>query len=279
MSDLQQGQQDWVNAAAKGFSLAAIVEQALLNAQQRDALVELEGARWPLMYQPELAQLRNDGPLLLDMTGQAFEQLVAIHELFGSNLAGWLSSTLPANRLATHLGDALVCQDANDAVLLIRSYSAEVLPLLHQQNYQPWHQWLFGPLDTWWVKAEKDWQRFAGPAHSEVPEYHPIRLDEPMMHSLQHDAHAEQLLVQTENVAPEAFASDCHGERLQQVQDLLQIARAQGLDQQEDQSTFVLHSLITRSPLHQRPEWAEVLRQVIDDQDSLENALAAQEGA
>lgn len=155
MSDLQQGQQDWVNATAKGLSLTAIVEQALLSAPQRNALGELEGARWPLMYQAELAQLRNDGPLLLDMTGQPFERLVAIHELFGSNLAGWLSSTLPANRLATHLGDALVCQDANDAVLLIRSYSAEVLPLLHQQVGQPWHQWLFGPLDTWWVKAKK----------------------------------------------------------------------------------------------------------------------------
>lgn len=47
MSDLQQGQQDWVNAAAKGFNLTVIVEQALLNAQQRNALVELEGARWP----------------------------------------------------------------------------------------------------------------------------------------------------------------------------------------------------------------------------------------
>ncbi|AZC50665.1 hypothetical protein HUS81_00105 [Pseudomonas chlororaphis] len=53
MSDLQQGQQDWVNAVAKGLSLTAIVEQALLSASQRNALVELEGTRWPLTTSKE----------------------------------------------------------------------------------------------------------------------------------------------------------------------------------------------------------------------------------
>ncbi|MCB2253910.1 DUF4123 domain-containing protein [Pseudomonas chlororaphis] len=277
MSEVRQGEQDWTQARTKGLRLMAIIEQAPLSMEQRQALANLQGARWPLMYQAELAQLRSDGPLLLDLSEQPFEQLLAIDELFASNLAGWLSTTLPADRLATHLGDALVCQDANDAVLLIRSYSAEVLPLLYQQSAQPWQRWLFGPLGTWWVKGEKHWQRLTGPALGDVPEYHPIRLDEPMMHSLQHDAQAEQLLAQTEHVAPQAFASDCHGERLQQIQDLLGTARAQGLQHPEDQSTFVLHSLITGDPLHQRPYWPELLRQVGDEQDTLENALATQE--
>ncbi|OLF54200.1 DUF4123 domain-containing protein [Pseudomonas chlororaphis] len=279
MSDLTHSEQDWIDAGARDLHMAVIVEQALLAPEQRTALLELEGTRWPLMYQAELAELRQDGPLLLDMSGQPFERLMAIGERLGASLAGWLSSTLPANRLATHLGDALVCQDANGAVLLIRSYSAEVVPLLHQQTEQPWQRWLFGPLDAWWVNDAGTWQRFAGPAHSEVPDYQPIRLDEPMMHSLQHDAQAEQLLAQTENIAPEAFASDCHGERLQQVQALLETARTQGLEQPEDQSFFVLYSLIARSPLHQRADWSEILSQVSDERATLENALAAQEGA
>jgi len=38
-------------------------------------------------------------------------------------------------------------------------------------------------------------------------------------------------------------------------------------------------NLITRHPLHQRPDWSEILSQVSNEQATLENALAAQENA
>jgi len=278
MNGFEHGEQDWTRACAEGHTLVGIIEQATLIPEQRNALAEHESARWPLMRQAEVAHLRNDGPLLLDMSGQSFESLATIRSLLDTSLTGWVSSQLLARQLASHLGDALACLDANDAVLLIRSYVPPALPLLHQQSDQPWHHWLFGPVDAWWSRTEQGWQRFAGLAQCQIPEYHPIRLDEALMRSLQHDAQAERLLQQVGKVAPESFASDCHGERLQQVQRLLAVAREQKLGLQDDRAFFVLYSLMTGAPLHERPDWPDILRRVNEDQATLERVLAAQEG-
>jgi hypothetical protein len=278
MSNFAHGAQDWTQARAEGHTLALIIEQAPLTAEQRNALAEHEGNRWSLMWQPEVIHLCNEGPLLLDMTDRPFEHLAVIRNWLDANLIGWLSSPLPAHQLASHLGDALACLDANDALLLLRSYGAPALPPLHEQRKQPWHHWLFGPVDAWWSRTEQGWQRFAGLAQREIPEYHPIRLDAALMRGLQHDAQAEQLLQQVGKVAPESFASDCHGERLQQVQRLLAVARDQKLVQPDDQAFFVLYSLMAGTSLHERPGWSDILRRVNQDQTTLEQALAAQEG-
>jgi len=173
MSGFEHSKQDWTRACTEGHTLAAIIEQATLTPEQRNALVEHESVHWPLMQQAEVAHLRNDGPLLLDMTGQPFESLVALHNRLDTSLIGWLNSQLPARQLASHLGDALACLDGNDALLLIRSYAPPALPLLHQQSDQPWHHWLFGPVEAWWSRTEQGWQRFTGLARCENPEYHP----------------------------------------------------------------------------------------------------------
>ncbi|MCQ4289288.1 hypothetical protein NA647_17855 [Pseudomonas stutzeri] len=230
------------------------------------------------MSQPEVAHLCDIGPLLLDMSGRPFEDLVSLHDLLDVSLLGWLGSPVPAQHLANHLGDALACQDANGASLLIRSYISPALPLLHQRSDLPLHGWLFGPVDTWWARTDPSWQRFAGLSQREIAEYHPIRLDEALMRDLQHDARAEQLLQQVGHVAPESFSSDCHGERLKQVQRLLVVAGEQKLAQADDQAFFVLYSLMSKTSLHDRPDWPDILRRVHHEHATLERLLAAEEG-
>lgn len=278
MSELNHSEQDWTRAYAEGYTLVLIIEQALLDSDQRKALAEHEGKRWPLMSQPEVAHLCDIGPLLLDMSGRPFEDLVSLHDLLDVSLLGWLGSPVPAQHLANHLGDALACQDANGASLLIRSYTSPALPLLHQRSDQPWHRWLFGPVDTWWARTDPSWQRFAGLSQREIAEYHPIRLDEALMRDLQHDARAEQLLQQVGHIAPESFSSDCHGERLKHVQRLLEVAEEQKLEQPVDQAFFVLYSLIAKTSLHDRPDWPDILRRVHHEHATLERVLAAEEG-
>lgn len=155
------------------------------------------------------------------MSGQPFDDLVALHSLIDVGLLGWLSSTVPAHQLADHLSDASACLVANEASLLLRSYAPPTLPLLHQRSDQPWHRWLFGPVEAWWARTEHGWQRFAGLEQREISEYHPIHLDEALMRHLQHDARAEQLLQQVGHIAPESFSSDCHGERLNRYSNCL----------------------------------------------------------
>lgn len=278
MSDFELGEPDWTRACAEGRTLALIIEQALLSSDQRNGLVEVESNHWPLMSQPEVAHLRDVGPLLLDMTGRPFDDLVALYSLLDVGLLGWMSSPVSAQQLANHLSDALACVDANGTSLLIRSYAPPALPLLHQRSDQPWHRWLFGPVETWWTRTEQGWQRFAGLAQREIAEYHPIRLDDALMRDLQHDARAEQLLQQVVNIAPESFASDCHGERLKQVQRLLDVAEEQKLEQPDDQAFFVLYSLIAKTSLHDRPDWPDILQRIDHEHATLERVLAAEEG-
>lgn len=75
MSDFELGEPDWARACPEGRTLALIIEQALLDSDQRNGLAEVEANYWPLMSQPEVAYLRDIGPLLLDMTGRSFENL------------------------------------------------------------------------------------------------------------------------------------------------------------------------------------------------------------
>ncbi len=278
MSELNHSEQDWTRACTEGRTLALIIEQALLDPDQHKALAEHEGKRWPLMSQPEVAHLCDIGPLLLDMSGRPFEHLVSLHNLLDISLLGWLCSPVPAQHLANHLGDALACQDANGASLLIRSYTSPALPLLHQRSDQPCHRWLFGPVEAWWARTGRNWQRLAGLALCEITKYHPILLDEALMRELQHDARAEQLLQEVGHISPESFSSDCHGERLKQIQRLLDVAEEQKLDQAHDQAFFVLYSLLSKAPLHDRPNWPDILRQVHHEHATLERVLAAEEG-
>jgi hypothetical protein len=272
---LMVSEADWETAIQAGLTLGLILEQGLLSHEQKLASEGNSQPAYPLMYQAEVNHLRDIGPLLLDMSGQPFTQLMAIQDALGSeNLCGWLSSSMSAQALAHHLGDALACLDINDSILMIRSYSPEVLPLLHAQTEEPWHQWLFGPVHNWWVINQQGWQHLAGIGVSdEVNEYHPIKLNQAMVNALQHDSLAVQLVEQVAQLAPEVFPSDCYGERLQHVTDLLKAARECELNT-EDQSTFVLHSLLERRPLHQQRDWHRQINQVRTQGVSLENVLA-----
>ncbi|MCQ4289287.1 hypothetical protein NA647_17850 [Pseudomonas stutzeri] len=45
MSELNHSEQDWTRAYAEGYTLVLIIEQALLDSDQRKALAEHEGKR------------------------------------------------------------------------------------------------------------------------------------------------------------------------------------------------------------------------------------------
>ncbi|KAE8237089.1 hypothetical protein A4X13_0g8914, partial [Tilletia indica] len=147
-------------------------------------------------------------------------------------------------------------------------------PVLHARQEQPWHAWLFGPIEHWWLPSAQGWQRFEGLAQGSVPAYHPIELDQALVEALGVDLHAQALVAELQQHAPQVFLSDCHGERLDQVSQALSHAREAGLSQQSDQAFHALYSLMNGQSLSLHPDWPLMLQCVEHEGLALANALA-----
>lgn len=265
---------DWESGQAVGHSLAMVVELGLLSAETRQALA-VEHNVWPLLYQADMVHLRHDGPALVDLSGQPFSTLQRQYERLAHGARhGWLSSSMKMPQLQRHLGDALACRDIDGSTLLIRSYAHNVLPILHARREQPWHAWLFGPIERWWLPNAQGWQRFDGLAQDRVPAYHPIELDQALVEALSVDLHAQALVDELQRHAPAVFLSDCQGERLNQVSQSLLCARTAGLSQRSDQSFYALYSLMSGKPLGQHSDWPQMVQRVEREGLALANVLA-----
>jgi hypothetical protein len=253
---------DWEAALANGHTLALVVELGLLSPELRLGLFT-EHAVWPLLQQAEVAHLSTEGPALVELSAQPFTTHIQQHEqLTRSAQHGWLSSRLSILELQKHLGDALACRNVDGEALLIRSYAHNLLPKLHARQEQPWHTWLFGPIVHWWLPTTEGWQRLQGMAQSGVPPYHPIELDQRLVDELGTDPHAQALVAELQSHAPEVFASECHGERLNQAGHALSQARAAGLTRDQDQYFHALYSLLSGKSISQNPNWPTMLHRV-----------------
>lgn len=267
-------QSEWESALTAGHSLAMVVELGLLSADHRQALLA-EHLVWPLLQQPDMEHLRYEGPALVELGGHPFSAFMQQQErLTPSARHGWLSSRMDMQQLQQHLEDALACRNIDGDTLLIRSYAHNVLPALHARKERPWHAWLFGPIVQWWVPGALGWQRLEGLAQNRVPSYLPIELDQELVETLGVDPHAQALVAELQQHAPEVFVSDCHGERLNQVGQALSQARAAGLSRQPDQYFYALYSLMSSQAMHQHPDWSLMLHRVEQEDLALANVLA-----
>ena len=262
MTEQDVARNDWEAALAAEQTLVMVVELGLLSDESRLRLFT-EHTVWPLLLQPGVTHLGNEGPALIELNGQPYANYIQLHEqLTRSARHGWLSSRLDIIELQKHLGDALACRNIDGETLLIRSYAHNVLPILHARHEQPWHTWLFGPIVQWWLPTSQGWQPLQGLAQSEVPPYHPIELDQPLVDALGIDPHAQALVTELQANAPEIFVSECQGERLNQAGQALSQAREAGLTRQSDQYFYALYSLLGGKPINQNPNWPEILQRV-----------------
>lgn len=271
-------EQAWQAAQAQGLHCHVIVEAGLLSDPARLRLLQSTIPKRPLMQQPEFAALREHGPWLLDCNSLRFADVLALEGLSDSQaLMGWVSTQCPLNIFAEHLSDALLAADESGHVYLLRSYTPAVLPQLHGRNDTPWHSWLFGPLREWWLlNPEHGWQSVQGQGLASPGDYQPITLDEQLQQLLELDPLTYSLTAELENSAAEVFTTTCHGERLSQVQQALDAARDQGLQQPEDLSLFAtLHLFDSQFPTNW-PNWPQVRQGVTEQRLPLGQALRMQ---
>ena len=190
------------------------------------------------------------------------------------SLQGWVRSYLPFVTVAEHLSDALLAEDDQGTTYLLRSYASNVLPVLQKRTDAAWYPWLLSPVIDWWIPDKQQaWHRLPGLAHSNLLEYQPIRLDEMLREALGADVLALDLTAELELEAPEAFSTDCHKERVEQVQDALAAAKRAGLQKQEDCVVYASMQVIDqRAPVH-LPQWQQILDLVQNNEMPLDQAI------
>lgn len=231
--------------------------------------------RLSLMQCPTLAHLAQEGPWLIATERDLQETVAELEEQLGPQaVMGWLSSNLSHAILAKHLGRALVAQTTEGRRVLLRSYAPQVIPVLHARTDCQWRDYLFGPINNWWVRRGSEVKEYPGRGLSAVPEhFKPIVLDDDLLARLGSDQQALALLEELEKVAPQIFEMSCHGERLKQVERALSLGRHSGLSHAEDQLLFATLTLLEgRTPDHY-DYWFEVLRMVEEESITLGHAL------
>src|SRR5690606_31204533 len=73
--------------------------------------------------------------------------------------------------------------------------------------------------------------------------------------------------------APQVFDSDCHGDRLRQVEQALAAARKTELTHPDDHSLFAILYLLEGHPPDHAPDWPIVMQMVSDQNIDFEHAL------
>ncbi|MGE8358761.1 DUF4123 domain-containing protein [Pseudomonas sp.] len=273
-----KSEQAWHDAKQANQHCHAIIEMGLLSEPARLRLLQSIHPKKSLMQQAEFANLRDYGPWLLDLTSLEFADMLALENWSDSPaLMGWIRSQHSIEKMAEHLTDALLAEDKTSQVYLLRSYAPEVLPLLHARADSPWHNWLFGPINEWWLRApEKDWQCLPGGEQTDLPPYHPIKIDDDLWQALELDPLAYSLTAELEKSAEEVFDSTCHGERLLQVRQALDSARGAGLKQADDLCLFASLYLFDQQFPENWPNWQQVADLVKEQQLPLAQALRMQ---
>lgn len=226
------------------------------------------------MRQKALAHLANEGPWLVTIEGDVSSTITALQtELGQPAVQGWLSSYLPDTELAQHLSNALLAQTPDGRTVLLRSYSPRVMPALHARTDYAWHSYLFGPINSWWITDGMDVQQYTGGNLTTLPDYQTITLDAVLLETLGGDQQALALLEELEKAAAHIFTSDCHGERLSQVEQALAKGRASGLKHSDDQRLFATLALLEGRALDQSDNWQDILTLVNEQPIDLGQAL------
>lgn len=252
----------------------AIIEQPAAYPTEQRVWMQTEFPSLPLMQQENLQHLSHTGPWLVALDETAFSRMNTSESAFEQvTVKGWLSSYLPIEPLSQHLSDALVAQGPDGQHLLLRSYAPSVLPVLHARRDCQWHAALFGPINNWWLLNGAEVQQYEGGGLTALPTYQPITLDPELLVALAMDRQALALLEELQRSAPQVFDSDCHGDRLRQVEQALATARKTELTHPDDHSLFATLYLLEGHPPDRAADWPMVMQMVLDQNVDLEYAL------
>jgi hypothetical protein len=242
---------DWMQGEDESSHLYTLIETGRVPEKERPQIMDRLNAykaHFLLPEDPRYEQMKEHGPMLVAHPEGNAALLSAFGRCNSNIVSGWLLSKLEAQPLAVHLRHAMRARGPDRKGYLMRWYDPFIAPTLLRLGNPVWLQWLLGPITGWWYPVDtprqETWSRVTGGNETTAPvPVPPLRISEELWEALVSDPLPYSLLNYAEKAFPCAFESDCYGVRLAKIEDMLSMARQQGLREQEDLMVYVLSLL------------------------------------
>lgn len=264
------------------YRLTALVEPSVVSVAEDDFYWKAYSEyTYPLLVQPEFANLRDTGPHLFSAKPQAsINQQYGFHnclsQLIGDAITGWIISKMPAPDLAQHLSQActVLAPDGDD--YLLRFHTPTALCTLHTHRYLPSVSNWLQPLHSVWVRFEDQWSALPGGNGTAPKTGAPFMLNEACWAELK----SEPLLFRLADTLEQALGNcperrHSRGMRIWEVCRLKCEAERSGLTRLNDIVDYITLTVLRGPELSRSAAWTDSLAEARDHKAPLGQALRA----
>ena len=261
--------------------LYVLLDMPRIQGEAREKAVEkLEGFKYePLIKDTRYPALTWHGPQLVHGGKGGDEALLdAWGESDGEIVSAWIVSKARPQPLARHLRKNVFVKDVSGQEFLLRYYDPKTLPILHRVADQKWVEWFLFPIKAWWypvaTPTEENWSRIQGSGRIGAPEPDvSLVIGEELWDALVSDPLAYEVLNVAEKKFPAAFESKCYGVRLAQIENLLESAKANGLEARADQLAYAI-ALLGDPARADEPRWQAAIQSAAAEEAPLKTYFA-----
>jgi hypothetical protein len=217
----------------------------------------------PLLDDPRYEKLKQHGAMLVSHPRGSNDALLdAFGKLDSNVISAWVVSKLAPEPLAAHLRHAAFAYGPDKARYLLRWYDPLTTPILFRLGDPAWVRWFLDPISSWWYPIDHPqkeiWSRIEGGNRSKAESPVSLACSEELWEALVIDPLPYQIVDFAEKNIPSAFESQCYGVRVAKIEGMLEQAKAQGIREAEDLTTYVT-ALLQNPAREQEPHWREAV--------------------
>lgn len=262
------------------YRLTALVELSTVSAGEDNFLWKTYSKHiYPLLLQPELANLRETGPHLFSANPQAslndhYQFHNGLSRAIGGSITAWIISKMPAPELAKHLSKACTVLAPNGDDYLLRFHTPTALCTLHTHRYLPSISDWLRPLHSLWLPFEDQWSVLPGGNGAAAETSAPFMLNEACWTELKGEPLMFLLADALERTLSDYPARRfSRGIRIQEVCRLKCEAESSGLNSLNDIVDYITLTFLRASDLSRSAAWKDAMADAREHKAPLAQAL------
>lgn len=272
---------EWFANTDDELNFFIIAELGFIKPNERAAaLDQVNGKMWPLVNDDLQSHLVSEGPWLIQIDQDQFEQ-IDISSLADASHA-WIAAYSKGGQLSRQLAPAMCCLSPANEVRLLRFYCPEIIRILKNQTEAPWFDEFFSTLVSWHRGTENgDFQViFDSPltAKSGSSENWILAADENLWSELVGNLEIDVLLNCLSKETPEVFEGLNGAAKRQRVKGCLTKADELGVMSADDRKIYVYLEMATGDGAASSDEISKLAKHAVSVQKPLVELLESSTG-
>jgi uncharacterized protein DUF4123 len=263
---------EWFANTDEKLNFFIIAELGFIKPHERSAaLDQVTGKMWPLVNDDRQSHLVSEGPWLIQIDLDQFEQ-IDISSLADASHA-WIAAYSKGAQLSRQLAPATCCLSPANEVRLLRFYCPEIIKILKNQAEAPWFDEFFSTLVSWHQGTENgDFQViFDSPltTKSGSSDKWILAADENLWSELVGNPEIDLLVNCLSKETPEIFEGLNGAAKRQRVKRCLAKADEIGVVSADDRKIYVYLEMATGGELASSDEITMLAKRAVSDQKPL----------